>query len=98
MPTRIDKLTKAQEAQFDAHADKWIEIGLRTGKADREKFEASVRDCYGFAGVPFPDVVVWVPSPMVLSLAAPSAALAIELIEAERRGALKPGKIGRAHV
>jgi hypothetical protein len=85
MPTRIDILTDEQRAQFDAHTDKWIDIGLRTGPADRELFERSVRDCYRYAGIDFPEVVVWVPSPLVLSFAAPAAACAIELIEAARR-------------
>src|SRR5260221_14242986 len=85
MATRIDHLTDAQRAQMDAWADRWIEIGLRTGPADRERFEAGARECYRFAGIPWPDVVVWVPCPMVLALAAPAAALAIELIERAAR-------------
>jgi len=85
--TRIDRLTDEQRARFDEWADRWINVGLRTGPADRERFEAAVRDCYRFAGIPFPDIVVWVPSPLVMAFAAPAAAFAIELIEAQlRRG------------
>ena len=96
MATRIDSLTDAQRGQLDAWADRWIEMGLRTGAADRELFESSVRSCYQFAAIPFPDVVVWVTSPMVLSLAAPAAALAIELVEAEQRGTLTAGTSSHA--
>ena len=94
--TRVDQLTDAEKGRFNEWADKWIEIGLRTGPAHRDLFEKSVRDCYRFAGIPFPDVVVWVPSPMVVSLAAPTAALAIELVEAEYRGTITIGASKRA--
>jgi hypothetical protein len=47
MPKRIDKLTPAQEARMDEWADRWIEIGLRTGEADWERFERSCEACYG---------------------------------------------------
>ena len=92
--TRIDRLSAAERARFDEWADRWIEVGLRTGGADRPRFEAAVRDCYRFAGIEFPPVVVWVPSPMVLAFAAPSAALAIELIESAHRGTLPRGAVG----
>ena len=75
MPTRIDNLTPVQRAQMDAWADKWIEIGLRTGAADREKFEQAAQRCYTAAGIPWPRRVVWVPSPIVMAIAAPVAAL-----------------------
>jgi hypothetical protein len=86
--TRIDRLTDAQKARFDEWADRWIEIGLRTGNADRPRFEAAVRECYRFAGLEPPKVIVWTTSPLVVSLAAPVAAL---LIEIHRRDA-----VGRA--
>ena len=73
MAKRIDKLTPAQEAQMDAWADKWIEIGLRTGSADRALFEDAARRCYEAAGLKWHDRVVWVPSPLVMALAAPIA-------------------------
>ena len=93
---RIDKLTDAQKARFDEWADKWIEIGLRTGNADRPRFEKAVRQCYGFAGLESPKVIVWAPSPLVVSLAAPIAAL---LIEIHRRDAVRgavSGAVGGA--
>ena len=91
--TRIDQLADHERARFNEWADKWIDVGLRTGPADREKFVAAVKECYRFAGIPFPDVVVWVPSPLVLALAAPAAALAIELIESETRTGQRPGRV-----
>lgn len=71
MPKRIEKLTEAQKARFDEWADKWIEIGLRTGPADREKFEAAAAECYRFAGLEWPNRVIWVSSPMELALSVP---------------------------
>ena len=75
--TRVDRLTDTEKARFNEWADRWIDIGLRTGPADRAKFEAAARECYRFADIDWPGVVVWVPSPMVLALAAPASALAI---------------------
>jgi len=92
MPTRIDTLTDAQRVQMDAWADKWIEIGLRTGKADRERFESAARRCYEHAGIPWHGNVVWVLSPIVGAIASPVAAL---LIAAHRRGAVG-GAVGGA--
>jgi hypothetical protein len=62
------------QAQIDAHAHRWIEIGLRTGPADRAVFEAAARRCYELANVPWHNRVVWVSSPLVLALAAEAAA------------------------
>lgn len=77
MPKRIDKLTAAQSSEMDAWADRWIEIGLRTGAADRPKFEAAAKRCYEAAGIPWPDKVIWVPSPLVMAISAPTAAFVI---------------------
>src|SRR6266568_1190142 len=84
MPKRIDTLTDAQRAQMDGWADKWIEIGLRVGHTDWDVFAAAAKACYRYAKIPWPDVVVRVPSPLVLAFAAPAAALAIELIERQK--------------
>ena len=54
-------------------AEKWTKIGLRTGEADWDRFEAAAKECYRFAGIPWPGVVVRVPSPLVGALAAPIA-------------------------
>lgn len=79
MVKRVDSLTAAQRARFDEWADRWIEVGLRTGAADRQKFEAAARRCYRAAGLPWHGNVVWVPSPLVAALAAPVAALVVQL-------------------
>lgn len=71
--TRIDRLSDKERARFDEWADRWIEIGLRTGDADRPRFEAAVVECYRFAGLPVPRVV-WTTSPLAVALAGPIAA------------------------
>ncbi|UWZ84629.1 DUF6745 domain-containing protein [Occallatibacter riparius] len=81
MTRRITKLTEAQRARFDEWADKWIEVGLRTGNADRFKFEAAVRECYRFAGLQPPKVIVWAPSPLVVAIAGPAASYLLALRE-----------------
>jgi hypothetical protein len=86
MVSRVDKLTAAQTARFEEWADKWIEIGLRTGPADRTRFEAAAEKCYRYAGIPWHGNVVWVSSPLVMALAAPTAALLIQVIK--NRGAV----------
>lgn len=93
MPTRIDKLTEAQRAKIDAWADRWIEIGLRTGKADRQTFEAAARRCYEHAKIPWPGRVVWVTSPLVVALAAPVAAFVLEL---RKKSIIDLGAVGGA--
>jgi uncharacterized protein DUF6745 len=95
--TRVDGLTDEQRARFDDWADRWVEIGLRTGAADRERFEAAMRDCYRYAGLDWPGAVVWVPSPLELALAAPAAAYAIETHEpALQRRLPSGGAVGEA--
>ena len=84
MPKRIDSLTEAQKAQMEAHADKWIEVGLRTGKADRAKFEAAAKKCYEYAGIPWHGNVVWTTSPLVVAFAAPAASLLIQLLRQKK--------------
>ena len=76
---RVDKLTEAQKARCEEWADRWIEIGLRTGDSDRKKFAAAVCECYRFAGLESPKVIVWTTSPLAVSLAGPIAALLIEI-------------------
>jgi hypothetical protein len=79
MEKRIDELTPAQQARIPEWADRWTEIGLRTGAADREKFEKAAEDFYYAAHLEWHHNVVWTPSPIVLALAAPVAAFMIEL-------------------
>ncbi len=84
MVKRIDKLTDEQRAHFDEWADRWIEIGLRTGPANRPKFEVAAKRCYEAAGLPWHGNVVWVSSPILMVIAAPVAALVIELARGKR--------------
>lgn len=93
MPVRIDKLTEEQKARFTEWADRWIEIGLRTGNADRAKFERAVRKCYEFSGLELPKAIVWIPSPIVGAIAFPVASL---LIEIRNRIALGGAAVGEA--
>lgn len=72
---RIDRLTDANRARLGEWRDAWVRVALSTAPADRPRFEASVADRYRAIGLAPPKRVVWVESPLVLSLAAPVAAL-----------------------
>ena len=67
---KITKLTPEQEAAMKLYADKWIEIGLRTGETDFETFDKYMPICYQKAGIPYPTRIVRVKSPLVGALAA----------------------------
>src|SRR5574337_1198330 len=86
MVKRIDSLTPQQRARMDEWADKWISVGLRTGAADRPSFEKAAEQCYRISGLPWHGNVVWVPSPIVMAIAAPVAALVIQLHRAKNPG------------
>jgi len=89
---RINKLTKKQEAAMKPHADKWIEIGLRTGDADFETFDKYMPVCYEKAGLEYPKNVVRVQSPLVGALA---ASLANQILDSRGvRGAVSGAVIG----
>jgi hypothetical protein len=62
--TRIDMLTDAQRDRFPEWVERWVEQGLSTAPADRSRVEAGIRACYTFAGLPAPEAVLWVPSPL----------------------------------
>src|SRR3990167_6945635 len=87
MPKRIDKLTEKQKSQIDAWADKWIEIGLRTGEIDLQTFTEGTKEAYGFAGIPWHSNVIVVDNPLVMALAAPIAGLILNNIAV--RGAVR---------
>src|SRR3990167_6407533 len=61
---KITKLTKNQEAMMPIWAQKWIDIGLQTGNADRETFEKNIKICYQKANLE------WNNTPIVGALAA----------------------------
>src|SRR5574337_1094444 len=86
MVKRIDSLTPQQRARMDEWADKWISVGLRTGAADRHKFEKAAEQCYLASNLSWHGNVVWVPSPIVMAFAAPVAALVIQLHRAKNPG------------
>ena len=46
-----------------AYAQKWIDIGLKTGETDWETFNKYMPICYEKAGLKYPTRVVRVPSP-----------------------------------
>src|SRR3954452_15455516 len=81
---RIDALTPDQSARIDEWTDRWIAVGLRTGPADRERFEAAMRDCYGFAWLEGPGAGVWGSSPLLLAVDPPGASRAIAARETDR--------------
>ncbi len=61
---RLDKLTKKQEAMMRPWAEKWIAIGLSTGKSDKPKTEEAIRKCYKFASLDDSIPIVWTTSPI----------------------------------
>jgi hypothetical protein len=71
MAQRLFMLTRAQEARLPEHAARWIEIGLRTGAAQRPAFERAAQRCYEHAQLRWHERVVWVGSPLVIAHAAP---------------------------
>jgi hypothetical protein len=84
MVTRITRLTARRKEQLPAHADKWLEIGLRTGAADVARFEDAARRCYEAIDIPWHGNIVWVGSPRTLALAAPLTVLFLEWLKLGR--------------
>lgn len=66
---KITELTDEQRARMPEWADKWIEIGLRTGDADFDRFERAIKVAYEKTQVPFPNNIIRVKSPLVGALA-----------------------------
>ena len=82
MRTKLMSLTPEQEARMGSFAQEWIQRGWRTTPLTEEEWavwEAGARKCYEYAGIPWPGVVVRVPSPLVGAFAAPAAAYTIAL-------------------
>jgi hypothetical protein len=78
MPKRIDSLTDGQRAAMTAHADHWITRALDCSEPDWSEWERGMQECYRFANLETPTVVVRVPNPLVGALAFPIAAHLIE--------------------
>ena len=67
---RINKLTPEQEARIPEWVDKWVKIGLKTGKTDWKTFEKYIPLAYKKAGLEFPNKpMIRVSSPLVGALA-----------------------------
>lgn len=60
----IESLTEEQEAQMDVYGDKWIEIGLATGPANRDECIKYAKIAYAKAGLPPPTKFIFTASPM----------------------------------
>lgn len=65
----LTELSPGQEAALQAHADKWVQIGLNTDPIDRPKAMAAVELAYECAGLKVPAQFVWCQSPLAVDLA-----------------------------
>jgi hypothetical protein len=96
MTKKLTELNEAQANRMASWAREWIEYGWRTTPLTEEEWsvwEGGVRKCYEYASIPWPNVVVRVPSPIVGAFAAPIAAYLIPLLR--KRGAVG-GAVGDA--
>lgn len=75
---KINEITEAQKARFPEWVERYSKAGLSCEPADKPRAERGIRAHYECAKIPCPDTLVWVSSPIVLSLAAPIAAALIE--------------------
>ena len=83
---KIEKLTKEQKDAMKSYADKWIEIGLRTGETDWDTFDKYMPICYQKAGLEYPKKIIRVQSPLVGALA---ASVAEALLKGKRNISLR---------
>ncbi len=60
---KIEKLTPEQEANLPVVRDRWLEIGLSTESADRQKAEKDIKAAYVVAGLDEPSTILWARSP-----------------------------------
>ena len=60
---KITELTEAQKNQLPIYKDKWIEIGLRTGPANKTRREKLMGQAYKAAGLKAPKEIKWFDSP-----------------------------------
>jgi len=61
---RLDRLAPEQEARLAAIREEWRGVGLATGPSDRLRAERGMRAAYLAAGLPPPDLFLWVRSPL----------------------------------
>ncbi len=64
MKNTIESLTEEQKAMLPVYRDRWLKIGLATGKADRPKAEAALNRAYQVAGLEPPKQIIWAQSPL----------------------------------
>jgi len=69
VPSRIEKLTASQTARFSEFIEKWIQIGLCTDRADRDRAERSQKALYKLANLQEPKII-WVLDPISAAIAA----------------------------
>lgn len=86
--SKITSLTEEQKAQFPDWVKRYTETGLSCEPADKPRAERGVRAHYACAKIECPETMVWVSSPLVISIASPVAAYLIENGRPVSRGAL----------
>ncbi|MGW0943453.1 hypothetical protein ACWD4O_13010 [Streptomyces sp. NPDC002623] len=62
-------VTEAVKARTAAESDRWLRAGLSTERCDRPAAEAAVAEVYRVHGMPAPETVVWMDSPLGGALA-----------------------------
>jgi len=79
---RIDELTPEMRATFPEIIEKYIKLGLNCDEADWENSRRGIDQCYRFAKLDPPKHYVKVQSPLVMALAAPTAAWMLDRLDA----------------
>ncbi|MEV1065414.1 hypothetical protein [Streptomyces sp. NPDC050263] len=62
-------MTETVKGRITAESDSWLRAGLSTERCDRPAAEAAVAEVYRVHGMPAPDTVVWMDSPLGGALA-----------------------------
>ncbi|MER6958655.1 hypothetical protein [Streptomyces sp. NPDC000618] len=62
-------VTEAVKARIAGESDRWLRAGLSTERCDRPAAEAAVAEVYRVHGMPAPETVVWMDSPLGGALA-----------------------------
>ena len=62
--SKIEELTKEQEALLHVYRDKWLKIGLCTEPANRKEAEEGIRLAYKIVGLKDPQQIIWTNSPL----------------------------------
>jgi hypothetical protein len=70
MAKRIEKLTPEQAKRMPEFRDAWLNAGLSTERADRQRAQAGVKLAYEAAGLKPPTLIIWLDSPMAGAIGA----------------------------